>query len=89
VPLTVDVPDGDLRFAFTPASAQISVGGIVKFTTHTMHNVSPDPAALKTDQGLMVNQNETKCLKFTQVGTFGFMCSIHSFKGAITVMTTD
>jgi plastocyanin len=89
VPLTVDAPDGALRFAFSPASAQISVGDIVKFTTHSEHNVRPDPAALKTDPGLTVERNEAKCLKFTQVGTFGFMCGVHFFKGAITTIITD
>ena len=88
-PLTVDAPDGDVKFVLTPASTPISVGDIGKFTTHVEHNVVPDQAAAKTDPGLTVNQNATKCLRFTQVGTFGFMCQFHSFKGAITVQTTD
>jgi plastocyanin len=89
VPLTVDVPDGDLKFVFVPASNPITVGDTVKFTTHADHNVVPDPTAAKTDPGLTVNQNATKCLEFTQTGTFGFMCGIHSFKGAITVVIPD
>ena len=91
VPLTVDAPDGQsTMFTFTPAGpAPILVGGIVKFTMHTEHNVVPDPTATKTDPGLKVNQNATTCLEFTQTGTFGFLCGIHGFKGAITVQTTD
>jgi plastocyanin len=89
VPLTVDAPDSDMKFVFAPASNPITVGDIVMFTTHAAHNVVPDPAAAKTDPGLTVNQNDTKCLEFTQTGTFGFMCGIHSFKSAITVVIPD
>ncbi|HEU4734785.1 MAG TPA: hypothetical protein VFT22_43135 [Kofleriaceae bacterium] len=85
VPLTVDAPDGELRFVFTPATPSIAVGGIVKFTTHAEHDVVPDPAAAQTDQGLDVDFNSTRCLMFTRTGTFGFKCAPHGFKGAITV----
>jgi len=91
VPLTVDAPDGQSSmFTFAPsATTTVPLGGIVKFTMHAEHNVVPDSAAAKTDPGLKVNQNETKCLQFTQAGTFGFICGIHTFKGTITVMAGD
>jgi plastocyanin len=91
VPLTVDAADGQSStFTLTPpGTTPVPLGGIVKFTMHAEHNVVPDPAAAKTDAGLKVNQNETKCLQFTQTGTFGFMCSIHGFKASITVMAGD
>jgi plastocyanin len=38
-----------------------------------------------SDSGLHVNFNETKCLKFTKQGTFGFHCGPHGFLGTITV----
>jgi plastocyanin len=84
VPLTVDAPDDMLKYVYTPENAPISVGGIVKFTMHTQHNVLPNPIG-STDSGLKVNFNETKCLMFTKAGTFGFLCGPHQFVGTITV----
>lgn len=69
---------------FTPNAATISVGQIVKFVMSSTHNVVPNPIQM-TDPGLKVNLNETKCLMFTQKGTFGFACGIHGFTGTITV----
>lgn len=83
VPLTVDVPDGSLSYKFTPATPQISIGGIVKFTTHLEHNVVPN--LTMSDPGLVVDFNKTKCLRFTHSGTFSFHCGPHSFVGTITV----
>jgi plastocyanin len=38
-----------------------------------------------TDPGLVVNFSETKCLKFTAAGTYGFYCGPHGFSGTVTV----
>ena len=84
VPLTVDAPDTDLRFVFTPSNSPLPVGSIVKFTMHNDHNVAPSLTG-PTDPGLMVNFNETKCLMFTHTGTFGFRCVPHGFTGTITI----
>lgn len=84
VPLTVDAPDSDNKFVFTPANMPISVGSIVKFTMHSDHTVVPNPLEM-TDAGLKVNRNETKCLMFTRAGTFGFQCGMHHFVGTVTV----
>ncbi|HET7501421.1 MAG TPA: hypothetical protein VFK02_10475 [Kofleriaceae bacterium] len=89
VPLTVDAPDSELRFVFTPATPTIALGDIVKFTTHSEHDVVPDPRATQTDDGLNVDFGTIKCLKFTRTGTFGFKCAPHGFTGAITVQLTN
>lgn len=64
----------------------INVDDVVKFVMPggTNHDVAPDPTTT-TDPGLRVGFAQTKCLKFTMAGTFGFKCSVHSFKGSITV----
>jgi len=69
--------------SFSPASTTITVDGIVKFTMPGDHNVVPDRAP--TDDGLRVDFNETKCLKFTKAGTFNFKCEPHGFTGSIKV----
>ncbi|MEO7735421.1 MAG: hypothetical protein ABIY55_30995 [Kofleriaceae bacterium] len=69
---------------FNPSATTIAVNGIVQFTMPNSHSVVPDNSAA-TDPGLLVDFNETKCLKFTKAGTFNFKCNPHGFKGAITV----
>lgn len=75
----------DASFSFMPMATTINVGQVVKFTTSLSHNVVPNPAAAKTDPGLMVGFGKTVCLKFSAAGTFGFMCAPHSFVGTVTV----
>jgi plastocyanin len=75
----------DASFSYSPMATTISVGQIVKFNTSSSHDVKPNPIAPKTDSGLSVGFNEMTCLKFTATGTFGFVCSLHSFAGTITV----
>lgn len=71
-------------FAFSPAATTVAQNGVVKFTMPSEHNVVPD-SSTNTDPGLTVDFNETKCLKFTAKGTFGFKCLPHGFKGSVTV----
>jgi plastocyanin len=85
VPLTVDAPDSGMRYVLTPASGQINVGGIARFSMHKDHNVIPSRTSAMTDPGLNVSFNETKCLMFTRTGTFKFECSPHGFVGTIVV----
>ena len=79
------VMTNDANFSFMPAATTITVGQVVKFTTSLSHDVVPNPAAAKTDPGIMVGFNSTVCLKFTATGTFGFMCMPHGFVGTVTV----
>jgi len=73
----------DNMLVYTPSTASINVGQIVKFTMPSMHNVVPN--ATMSDPGLVVNFNTTTCLMFTHAGTFGFHCGPHGFMGTITV----
>jgi len=75
----------DLSNSYAPMATTISSGQVVKFVTSMNHDVKPNPIAAKTDPGLTVGFNKTSCLKFTATGTFGFLCSVHSFVGSVTV----
>jgi len=75
-------------FMFSPMSTPITQGQIVQFVMPASHDVVPGHVPSDTsiaDPGLMVNFSETKCLMFTQSGTYGFHCGPHSFNGTITV----
>lgn len=82
VPLTVTTTSAS--FVFTPTSTTIPVDSIVQFMMPTEHNVAPYTTK-PTDPGLAVDFGATKCLKFTKVGTFAFLCSVHGFNATITV----
>jgi len=75
----------DASNSYMPMTTTIPLNGVVKFTTSLAHNVVPNPLAALTDQGLNVGFNQTKCLKFTATGTFGFKCAPHGFVGTTTV----
>src|SRR5262249_3822003 len=63
-----------IPYAYVPDSATIPLNGVVQFVMPANHNVEPFGVS---DPGLAVNFGETKCLKFTTAGTFGFLCSLH------------
>jgi plastocyanin len=77
------VTTDDATFSYMPAATTISQGQIVKFVTSQTHDVAPKTSA--DDPGLKVNFNQTKCLRFTEAGTFNFKCTPHGFTGTITV----
>ena len=85
-PATVDatVTTESAVDAYMPMTTTVPVNGIVKFEMVGAHNVAPNTLTT-TDPGLAVNFGETKCLKFTAAGTFGFFCTPHGFTGTITV----
>lgn len=70
--------------AYMPNAVTISVNQIVRFQMSGDHDVTPNPLGT-TDPGLVVDGGQTKCLQFTQAGTFGFFCTPHGFTGTITV----
>jgi plastocyanin len=72
-------------FSYMPMATTIPVNGIVKFVMSTEHDVAPNPIAAMTDPGLVVGFGQTKCLQFTQAGTYGFLCTPHGFVGTVTV----
>lgn len=69
--------------AYMPSTTTISQGDVVKFVMSSKHDVTPD--ATGSDPGLVVAKGQTKCLKFTATGTFGFHCSAHATMGSIVV----
>jgi len=74
----------DSTFSYSPGATTITQGQVVKFLTSATHDVKPN-TAVNTDTGLNVGFNQTKCLRFTATGTFGFRCSFHGFVGTVTV----
>ena|SRR5689334_2086086 len=70
--------------AYMPMATTVPVNAVVKFVMTSTHDAKPNTLTT-TDPGLTVNFGETKCLKFTATGTFGFFCSAHSFAGTVTV----
>lgn len=74
----------DATFKYTPMATTINQGQIVKFVMDPSHDVAPSPTR-PSDPGLRVGFGATKCLRFTQQGTFNFFCSPHGFTGTITV----
>jgi plastocyanin len=85
-PTTADamVTTTNLVDAYSPPTTMIPATGVVRFVMSSFHDVKPNTLT-STDPGLTVGFGETKCLRFTQAGTYGFFCSSHSFAGTIVV----
>jgi plastocyanin len=69
---------------YVPMTQTVPPNAVVKFVMTATHDAKPNTLT-PSDPGLSVGFGETKCLKFTQAGTFGFFCTAHSFAGTITV----
>jgi plastocyanin len=81
---------GGNAYVSTPAGASssdsaIKVDDIVMFMPASTHPVGPDATSGMTDPGLVAPDNATTCLKFSAVGTFHYKCTVHGFKGTVTV----
>lgn len=83
-PSTVAETITDTPTAFVPKMVTITPGGVVKFIITAEHFVIPNTLTT-TDPALMVSRGQTKCFRFNTVGTYGFLCGVHSFTGTITV----
>src|ERR1044072_4061179 len=85
-PTTADatVMTTDASSSYMPMTTTVPKGAVVKFVTSPTHDVAPNTIGT-SDPGLVVGFGQTKCLKFTESGTFGFYCTTHSFSGTITV----
>lgn len=74
--------------SYSPMMTTISQGQVVKFVMPADHNVvrghTPADSAI-SDPGVSVGFSETKCLMFTQPGTYGFHCGPHMFNGTVIV----
>jgi plastocyanin len=83
-PVTFTTDDATLTFS--PKTASITQGQIVKFvSTNSTHPIIPIPGDPLADPGLTVPGGQTKCFNFLMKGTYNFQCKIHGFVGALTV----
>jgi plastocyanin len=71
--------------SFNPASTTISRGQIIQFVSTATHPIGPYPGGQMTDPGIVVPEGQTKCLMFTAIGTFKFICTQHSYAGTVIV----
>ncbi|HWU88802.1 MAG TPA: hypothetical protein VN253_16160 [Kofleriaceae bacterium] len=71
--------------AFDMPTSTITQGQIVKFVSTPTHPIGPFPGGQMTDPGIVVPENQTRCLQFTAKGTFKFICTQHMYLGTITV----
>lgn len=74
----------DSSTAFIPMNTTIRAGDDVKFMITSEHIVIPNTLVM-TDPALNIGRGETKCFRFHQPGTYGFLCQVHGFTGTITV----
>jgi plastocyanin len=81
---TITANPADTTTMYDPPNTTITAGQIVKFVMPAAHNVTPHPS-MPSDPGLRVNFGQTKCLRFTEPGTFTFFCTPHGFRGTVTV----
>ena len=72
-------------FAFTPMQSTVALNAVVQFTMPGSHSAVSGETPGVDDGQFRVNFNETKCLRFTAAGTYGFWCNPHQFTGSITV----
>jgi plastocyanin len=82
--VTPDATIGTTGSAYVPTTTTITAGQIIKFIptgTHDMvSGVPPTP-----DGTFQTPLATTACLRFNQVGTYPFFCSVHEFTGSVTV----
>jgi len=71
--------------AFSPTSATIAAGQIIKIVSTADHPIGPFPDPTMTDPVLVVPETQTRCFQFAQPGTFKFMCMRHFYPGTVTV----
>jgi plastocyanin len=79
--LTISAATG----AYVPMNSTVTVGDVVQFTpgnpSHDMTSGTPP-----TPDGVFATPlGSTACLRFNQVATYAFYCTVHEFTGSITV----
>lgn len=68
---------------YVPMVTTITAGQIVKFTTPSFHDVTPNAGQ---DPGIHVGFSQAaECKKYTVAGTYSFHCSVHGFMGSVVV----
>ena len=71
--------------SFSPPSATVGLGKIVKFESLADHPIGPFPDPSMTDPALTIPETQTKCFQFNRAGTFKFICMRHFYLGTLTV----
>lgn len=71
-------------FLFVVTDTMVPVNSIVRFTMPASHS-AVSGTALPGDGRFIVGFSQTKCLRFTAVGGYPFVCDPHGFSAAITV----
>ena len=71
--------------SFSPPSATVGQGQIVKFESTADHPIGPFPDPTMTDPALAIPETQTKCFRFDRAGTFKFICMHHFYLGTLTV----
>lgn len=76
---------GTSGFAFSPPTATINVGDVLRFTPSGLHNMTSGvPGA--PDVLFQTPTQQEACLRFSRAGSFPFFCSVHpSMVGVVTV----
>jgi plastocyanin len=75
---------------FTPATATITHGQYVKFTTTGDHNFQNQPGAASTSTFNSGSPGaQTACLQFTAAGSFPFECVVHASIGMLGTLTVN
>ena len=80
----------DYKYQFDGADSgkMIHPNDIVKFTMPSNHNVVSGKPGTGADGKFSVDSKTTKCLQFTEVGTYPFFCEPHKFTGEVKVIIT-
>ena len=75
---------------FSPATATITAGQYVKFTTTDDHNFQNQPGASGSDTFSSGSPGaHTACLQFTVGGSYPFECIVHAGMGMVGTLTVN
>ena len=86
--VTADASVSIAALAFSPASVNIPVNGVVKWTNNDgiTHTVTSTTVPTNGTFNTSLNNGTSVCLKFTEAGAFNYQCSIHPvMTGLVTV----
>ncbi|MEZ4369099.1 MAG: hypothetical protein R2939_22870 [Kofleriaceae bacterium] len=79
-PATVAADVGVAAGQYDPSAVTVAPGEVVRFTTSVEHSARAVDATL-----FDIPFGVTACVRFNQVGTYGFYCTAHGFTGTVTV----
>jgi plastocyanin len=83
-PASVQATMVTMASAFSPTSVTVTAGSVIKLQATAGHQIGPN-SLTTSDPALTVAQGSTKCFQMNTAGTYGIICTFHSFAGTITV----